>query len=327
MLVVKKSPIVIVKTFLFLEALAVTFYFVSGLLIYYARIYRGLPIADTISFQLAQAILIFGVESVLLLYSFFSWLIERYEFTKDQCVHTSGIIHRRVSATSLQDFSQVTWRQSLIGRLARYGSVELTNNEGNKKLTLNNVHLPERSVQEITTLKNGHSESHAVDQSQTIQSLLQHEEHEQLEFKTTFRWDMKGNKVNKLLEKASMKTVAAFLNSSGGHLVLGVNDAKEVVGLEYDYASLGKQNSDGFENHFSHIFQTALGAEFRRYVHLSHTTLDDKRCCLVRVEPSPVPVYLKSDGTEEFYIRTGNATTSLKFSEATNYIRSKFKTI
>lgn len=147
-------------------------------------------------------------------------------------------------------------------------------------------------------------------------------EHEQLEFKTSFRWDEKRQQVNKELEKAVLKTVAAFLNSDGGHLFVGVNDQGQPLGLETDFTSLPKPNQDGFENHFNNLFNQMIGPEFRRLVKLNFNQAAGKTICLINIEPSPKPAYFKNGDSEDFYIRTGNTTTSLKMSEATAYLSS-----
>ena len=104
----------------------------------------------------------------------------------------------------------------------------------------------------------------------------------------------------------------------------GVDDQKRVVGLTADYATLGKPDADGLENHFTHLFHKMIGAEFRQFVRLHWDKMEDKECCVVAVAPAPKPAYLRSDDNEEFYIRTGNGTTALKFSEASSYISSRF---
>ena len=83
-----------------------------------------------------------------------------------------------------------------------------------------------------------------------IEELLAQNEHDRLEFKSSLRFDYKNGQANRDVEKATMKTVAAFLNSKGGHLVLGVNDSRMPLGLENDYQTLQRKDMDGFENHF-----------------------------------------------------------------------------
>ena len=153
-----------------------------------------------------------------------------------------------------------------------------------------------------------------------VGEMIQAGEHERLEFKTSLRWDVKQEKVNKELERGVMKTIAAFLNSKGGSLMIGVDDQRKIFGLEQDFASLPKDSRDGFENHFNNVFATMIGPQFRRLVRLSFHDFGGKNICLVQVDPAHQPAYLKTDRGEDFFIRTGNATTSLKMSEVATYV-------
>ena len=155
-----------------------------------------------------------------------------------------------------------------------------------------------------------------------MEDIIRLGEHERSEFKASFRWDTKRRQINKDLEKTIMKTITAFLNSDGGHLFIGVNDQGIPMGLENDFASLPKQDMDGFENHFNNIFNQMIGPEFRRLVKLSFNALGGKTICMVSVEPSHNPAYLKNANSEDFYIRTGNVTTPLKMSEVAAYLSS-----
>ena len=77
-----------------------------------------------------------------------------------------------------------------------------------------------------------------LNKEKSIEEMMRFGEHERLEFKTSLRWDAKRNQVNKELEKTIMKTVAAFLNSEGGCLLIGIDDSGEPVGLENDFKSI-----------------------------------------------------------------------------------------
>lgn len=62
--------------------------------------------------------------------------------------------------------------------------------------------------------------------------------------------------VFKPLETASLKTIAAFLNSpAGGTLLIGVADDGTMVGLDSDYASLAKQGKDDADRFQLHLTQ------------------------------------------------------------------------
>jgi len=161
---------------------------------------------------------------------------------------------------------------------------------------------------------------------QAPEELVRSDEHERLERKSTFRWDVRAGTVNKALEKASMKTIAAFMNSQGGHLVLGVGDGGEAVGMEHDYASLPRRDADGFQNHFSNVLSAMIGPSFRQFVRVRQFDHEGKECTLVSVRPADRPAYVKDHENEEFFIRTGNGTTALRISEANAYINSRFST-
>src|SRR5205823_10011263 len=59
-----------------------------------------------------------------------------------------------------------------------------------------------------------------------IGDLLERDEDQFLEYKSTLTWDLREEKRSKLVERAATKTVAAFLNSRhGGTLLIGVDDS------------------------------------------------------------------------------------------------------
>jgi len=106
--------------------------------------------------------------------------------------------------------------------------------------------------------------------------------------------------------------------------VLGVNDSREPVGLLNDYQTLQRKDADGFENHFTQTFNSMIGPEFRNLIKLWFHTMNGQDLCVVQVLASPRPVYLKTDNNEQFYMRTGNISTSLKLSEIEAYSRSRW---
>ena len=57
-----------------------------------------------------------------------------------------------------------------------------------------------------------------------ITDLIELGESSILEFKSTFQWDVVKGEQNKALRLSSLKTIAAFLNSQGGTLLIGVED-------------------------------------------------------------------------------------------------------
>lgn len=333
-IIIKKSPVVIVKNFILLQIGAITTFVIISALANYAAIYRSLVISHAISFRIVEAIFIFSAETILVLFIFLRWYRESYHIRKGEIIHAIGVLYRKHEKIPLDKIISVSYRQSPLGKLTKYGMIKLTGNNTDRKIQLKNIPNPEECV-DIILKHSGQNGSYVDTKSENtkiaetisvkadILDLLKKNEHESLEFKSTLRWDTRQNAVNRALEKSVMKTIAAFLNSQGGHLVIGVSDDKSVVGLASDFNSLIKKNADGFENHFTNVFNSMIGAEFRQFLKLNWSQVDGKDCCLVSVMPSHKPAYLRNDNNEEFYIRTGNGTTSLKLSEANTYIESR----
>lgn len=320
-LIVKKSPIILAKTFILIEFVAFAVFFGASFIAHYAEIWRGLPFGQVLSFEIAESIGILLVEIIIIIYAFFQWLHEYYEIHPDRLVHAHGILLRRKTTTPLQSTVSVAWHQGLFGKLAHYGGIEFKDAAGDRVASMGYVPDPHTVSDDIISRLKVRSDVRPVP---PVESLIGQEEHEELEFKSTMRWDIQEQKYNRALEKSAMKTVAAFLNSHGGHLVIGIDDQRQLVGLEHDYKTLNRKDADGFQNHFSTTFKNMIGPEFRQFVQLTHHKLDGKELALVSVVPSPRPVYLKDGNGEEFFIRTGNSSTSLRLSEAASYIESRF---
>jgi type I restriction enzyme, R subunit len=144
-----------------------------------------------------------------------------------------------------------------------------------------------------------------------------------LEYKATFRTHTQGEQtgeVFKPLETASLKTIAAFLNSRpGGTLLIGVNDDGTVHGLESDYATLrraGKDDADVFLLHLNQAVTNAVGQAAAANVTSEILTIDGRDLCRVHVRPSKFPVeatvtHVKNGQHEkktQMFARFGNAT-------------------
>lgn len=149
-----------------------------------------------------------------------------------------------------------------------------------------------------------------------------------LEFKSTFRWNMQQSRINRLLEGVVLKSVAGFLNSKdGGVLLIGVSDSGEIIGLKNDYKTLKKQNQDGFDQVIMTAIADNLGADLCAHVSiLFHTISDCKTICRLIISPSARPVYIKDGNSTKFYIRAGAATRDLNIREAVEFVRRRWKT-
>lgn len=155
-----------------------------------------------------------------------------------------------------------------------------------------------------------------------LRDLLESKENSSLEFKSTLRWDLVNKTISKGLEHAVAKTIAAFLNTDGGTLLIGVNDERKPVGLEADYKTLRKPNSDGFLIHMSQLINKYLGKSSNNFIEYGIEEIDGVEICRVDVAPSSRPVYLRDGNNESFFIRSGASANELSISDAHDYIRN-----
>ncbi|MGA2738964.1 MAG: ATP-binding protein, partial [Bryobacteraceae bacterium] len=162
---------------------------------------------------------------------------------------------------------------------------------------------------------------------QQIAALIAAGESSTLEFKSSVRWDMRENRLNELLKYSVIKTVAAFLNSNGGTLLIGVDDERHVVGLRGDYSQFKKADvRDAFENWLTTQFIDQFGKPASRFYSLTFHQLDGQDICRIEVQPSPDPAYVDEKGGKpaQLYIRTGNASRALDTREIIEYSRHRW---
>lgn len=129
--------------------------------------------------------------------------------------------------------------------------------------------------------------------------------------------------IEKILRKSVTKTIAAFLNSEGGTLLVGVGDSGNVLGIEPDFQHLkqGKQDADGWLLSLQEVVINALGAEVWNAVHVSLVPHGTQTVAVVSCPPRTTETWHKDDGVERFYIRAANGTRELSGSTLLRYIR------
>ena len=157
-----------------------------------------------------------------------------------------------------------------------------------------------------------------------LAALIKRGEDDGLEFKSSFRFDYRQRKVNKALEAVIVKTLAGFMNAQGGSLLIGVADDGSIVGLENDYQTLNRKDSDGYTQLLMSTVADKLGTPACRLLRILFQRIDDKEVCRIIVLPSPVPVYAKEENQSKFYIRTASGTREMDIQEAVGFIKTKW---
>jgi hypothetical protein len=143
-------------------------------------------------------------------------------------------------------------------------------------------------------------------------------ENQYKEFKPALHFNFKTGKRSQGIMHHCAKSIAAFLNTNGGFLFIGVNDKGEAIGLEKDFSCSFKPNQtphDYFLLQFDYLMSQFFNASVAPMVHsLFHTF--EKEIFIVMVEPSPEPIFLRTTirdestngehswkNVKEFYVR------------------------
>ena len=229
--------------------------------------------------------------------------------------------------------NEVTKKKSILDeiRLKDDQLKDTKSNELNVGMVINNIKddINIRALESIRSIislgikENENQEDFGVD---NFLDLVKYKEHEQLEFKPTFRGDL-NNTQNRDFEFENLKTIVGFLNGIGGVLLIGVDDNGVIIGLDNDYKKLGqKPNSDGFQLMLNQKIKEKIGPKVMLFVKIYIEEINNKEFCIVTVQQSPYPIFFRKNINQksEFFVRFGNSTEILDIEQYDEYRRTRW---
>lgn len=163
-----------------------------------------------------------------------------------------------------------------------------------------------------------------------IEELIKAGESNDLEFKSTLRWNLRDGGVDKKMEEVILKTIAAFSNAEGGTLLIGVDDDEVILGLENDYNTLKKADKDGFELHLRNLINSSYGKSFATAnLSIKFPCVNELEICEIQIKRGNTPLYTdvvvpNSPKKKVFFVRSGNSSQALDIDEAASYITQRF---
>ena len=282
--ILRKTP------FVFLKRVAyITFFFAllplaAVLWIDFRTEYAASPLATAVpSFTLFVLLVVGLLQFLIILISFATWYFPTYAVNDVEVIYRPGLISpdKRLAETSW--ITAVDLRQGVLARRFDYGSLVLDVAGGSA--TIKDIPSPGEIAQSLLSLAALESGTTTL-QRLPARALIAQGENNQVEFKASLLWDYRREAVNKDLYEPVMKNVAAFMNTAGGALLIGVSDDGQSLGIESDYAGLPKKNVDGWENAFNMAFNQMIGAEMHHNVALAFEEIDGVTVCVVLVQPS-----------------------------------------
>jgi predicted HTH transcriptional regulator len=153
-----------------------------------------------------------------------------------------------------------------------------------------------------------------------LSKVVMYGESEAVEFKSTLRTNLHTGSKDPRMELAALKTLAGFLNTNGGTLVVGVSDDGNPVGIQADEF----ENEDKMGLHLVNIVKAQMGIQAITSMHVRFDDHNGCRVMVVKCRKAPRPVFVKDGDTERFYIRTGPSTTELSPSQTQDFIKQRF---
>jgi predicted HTH transcriptional regulator len=136
-----------------------------------------------------------------------------------------------------------------------------------------------------------------------LEELLNEGEHGRLEFKES----LCPNSKRKSAYDGIIKTIAAFANTDGGELLLGVSDQSEITGLSDDIKAAG--GKDKFESALRNAIRSGLDANIAQLYRMRMQECSGQWICRIEVQKSSHRVFTQAGG--DFYHRDGNQTVRL----------------
>ncbi|MFA5267104.1 MAG: tetratricopeptide repeat protein [Methanoregula sp.] len=182
----------------------------------------------------------------------------------------------------------------------------------------------------------------------TLQALIRGGENEFVEFKSSALWSKSLTKaeiiassskeVHKFGKDTSKvmvaKTVAGFLNTEGGNLVIGIREIKssagnEIIGIDNEFPKLKDPCTDGYRRMLiDEIIRKFLPSEvfhhLNRYIRIHFMKMEDHTLCWLEIKKADDGVFVKVQDDESFFIRIDAETRQITDKALVDYCRKRF---
>jgi hypothetical protein len=144
------------------------------------------------------------------------------------------------------------------------------------------------------------------------------------EFKSSFFLDINKQTKEDAISLQIIKTIAAFLNSKGGTLYVGVSDDCQIVGVDSEISLFFKGSLDKYKLAVKEKIKTHFNG-FYDLIEWQGREVLNKTVLKVSVAKAGRPVFVTDKGKEHFFVRTNPATEALEGSRLVDYLGRRFK--
>ena len=152
-----------------------------------------------------------------------------------------------------------------------------------------------------------------------------------VEFKSSMLYDYETGQKNPRLKDSLLRAIAAFINTNGGTIYVGVTDTGEIRGIEPDYRLIEKHpNWDGWSQTLSNMINDKIDmpAPFS-YVSYDRVILDSSRggpaeIAKITVLRAQTPAWIDAGGGRTLVTRQGTSSRPLDPMDTAAYVPRRF---
>lgn len=198
-----------------------------------------------------------------------------------------------------------------------------------KKILYNDKEMNDKSTVEIKNLiktgENFHTEFKAEAFWSATFNPIQIKESKSFELREY------GQKASKVI---IAKSIAAFLNSSGGNLIIGIKEKKdegkfEVIGINEDMKKIKDQSLDGYKRAIldeiiKSFFPSRIFNHLNDYITIEFVVIEDKTLCWIKIKKGDSWTFLKVNDRDIFMIRIDSQNRTLEGEKLVNYCVKKW---
>jgi hypothetical protein len=233
---------------------------------------------------------------------------------------TSGTYIPRIRKSDLKDIMialpSIDEQQEIANTYKRLSDLTVAISGFQSELALN----PRSAAAIKAQLENMLEQIGGLSDADKVMSLARSGESKTIEYKETFSLDVRKGTKEKHIELSALKTIVAFLNTSGGVLLIGVSDTGATTGISEEVHKFHK-NNDSFLLHFKNQIKQRIGEQYYPFINQKIVKVLGVDVLMVECDESPKPCYL--DGSE-FYVRTNPATDKLDGPKLVDYVQNHF---
>lgn len=187
-----------------------------------------------------------------------------------------------------------------------------------------------------------------------LKPLIDNGENHFVEFKSSILWSVRlsekqinesnSYEVKRYGRNASKyiiaKSIAGFLNSDGGNLIIGIKENKtankdEIIGIESEFYKLQDQCVDGYrrmivDTAIRNYFPSNIFHHFNNYLTINFEQIEGKTVCHIHIKKSDSKVFITSKKNKKyghFFVRIDATTRELQGEEIVDYCLKRFSKV